>query len=540
MTPLLLGFLMLGTAVQSDTVPLYDDLGDHHHPITTQVSRTQAYFDQGLRLTYAFNHAEAIRSFERGAQLDPACAMCYWGIALALGPNINAGMAEAEGRAAWKAISRALELAPEVSAPERAYIEALAQRYGADPLTDRDGRNHAWATAMADVADAYPGDDDAAVFAASAQMNLSPWDYWETPDRPRPNGRAALERLSTVTQRSPDHVGACHYYIHIVEEHHPQRAIDCAERLPTLMPGAGHIVHMPAHVYIRVGRYADAVERNVHATHADEEHLEDFSPDGAYLMAYYPHNYHFLWFAASMAGMGETAIDAARHTSERVDADAMRMPELRMLQHFSVTPLFALVRFRRWDAILAEAEPARDLVYPRGVWHYARSVAMAARGDAEGAAQELEALRGLRDELIADDIAIWDLNPASSILRIGERVATAELLALRGRADAALEALTEAQAIEETLTYDEPPTWHMPVNQIRGLMLLRAERPGPAAEAFAADLDRFPDNGWSLWGLAEALTALGQEREAATVREQFQRAWKSADIDLGVGVTGQP
>ena len=528
MHALLLGLVLAAAPATEDTVPLYDDLGDHHHPVTTTHARAQAYFDQGLRLHYGFNHAEAIRSYERAAELDPTCAMCYWGVALSLGPNINGGMDEASGRAAWDAITRARSFLADVTPQERAYIEALTLRYGEDPLADRAARNRAWADAMTEVATRWSEDDDARVLAAAAQMNLSPWDYWTTPEEPRTNGARALDLLTEVTERSPEHVGACHYYIHLVEEHHPERAVPCAERLPDLMPGAGHIVHMPAHVYIRVGRYAEAVERNVHAAHADEEHLGDFAPDAAYLMAYYPHNYHFLWFAASMAGMEEVAVDAARKTSERVDTDVMRVPELRMLQHFWVTPFWALVRFQRWDDVLAEPAPAEDLVYPRGVWRYARALAYAARGDVDRAETELEHLRSRISELRENDIQIWDLNPATGVLEIAERTATAEVLAERGSLDQALSALDDAVRMEEALVYDEPPTWHLPVQQIRGHVLLAAERATDAAAAFQADLDRFPENGWSLSGLADALDAQGRTAEAEVMRERAQEAFGSS------------
>jgi tetratricopeptide (TPR) repeat protein len=313
---LLLASLGLSPA-PADTVALYDDLGDHHHAITTGVPAAQDYFDQGLRLVYAFNHAEAIRAFDEATQLDPDCAMCYWGTALAYGPNINAPMDSAGRVAAYAALQQALERAPRASAQEQAYIEVLAKRYDPVPPADRAALDSAYARALGEVAERYPDDLDAATLHAEALMNLSPWYYWTLEGEPRLDTPRILARLESVIARDPSHPGACHYYLHAVEAAQPEKAVPCAERLAELMPGAGHMVHMPGHIYIRVGRYADAIEANVHAVHVDETYIADQRPAmGVYVAGYYPHNYHFLSFAATMAGRSAQAIQAARAVAE--------------------------------------------------------------------------------------------------------------------------------------------------------------------------------------------------------------------------------
>ncbi|HSR42986.1 MAG TPA: hypothetical protein VLL48_12455, partial [Longimicrobiales bacterium] len=436
-----LAVTVAGTAPPTpDTVPLYEDLGDHHHAVTA-TARAQDYFDQGLRLHYGFNHAEAIRSFARGAELDPGCAMCWWGVALSAGPNINAAMDSASGARAHRAVTRAQELAARVSEKERVFIEALARRYDPDPTAPRPPLDSAYARAMGGVADRYRTDDDAHALYGAALMMLSPWDYWLDDRTLRPSGERALEHLERVVARNQDHAGACHFYIHLVESAHPRWAEDCAERLPDLMPGAGHVVHMPAHVYIRVGRYADAVETNLHAAHADEEHVEDMAPDGVYMLGYYPHNYHFIWFAGSMAGMSAEAIAAARQTAEEVNRDLMRAPGLAALQHYLVTPLFALVRFGRWDEVLEEPAPPADLSYPTGIRHYARALAFTARDEPDRALEELSGLRGAMEDRSLEEMLIWEINPASAILAIAEKVVEGEMAAAAGDHDGAIRAL---------------------------------------------------------------------------------------------------
>ena len=422
-------------AAPADSIALWDGLGDHHHPITTRSALSQRYFDQGLRFVYAFDHPDAIRSFRLAQRIDPTCAMCNWGEALALGPNINVAMDSASGVAAHAAIRRAVSLAPHATPRERAYIAALAARYGADPTARRKALDTAYSRAMARLHRADPSDDDAAVLYAESEMLLGPWDFWLPGGRAKPHGARALATLTSVVRRAPRHAGACHFYIHVVEAAYPERAVACAERLPSLMPGAGHVVHMPAHVYIRVGRYADAIERNVHALHADEPHIAEMPADGVYRLALHPHNAHFLSFAASMIGRSAQALDAAAQTRAKTDTAMLRAPGLGALQHYYMMPLLANVRFGRWDAVLAEPEPAEDLPYPRALRHYARALARVASGDLAAGESELASLRRLRADERLKAVTIWDLNSGSSLLDIAQASVEGELAAARERLD---------------------------------------------------------------------------------------------------------
>lgn len=517
-------------AARTDSIALFDDLGDHHHPVSTKSAVAQRYFDQGLRLTYGFNHPDAIRSFRMAQRLDSSCAMCAWGEALALGPNINVAMDSASGAAAFAAVRRAVSLAGNASAREREYIAAMAERYGENPTAGRKALDSAYARAMQRVAAADPADDDAAVLHAESRMLLGPWDYWAAGKKMKPHGASAIAALEPVVKRSPKHAGACHFFIHAVEAAYPERAVPCAERLPSLMPGAGHVVHMPGHIYIRVGRYADAIERNVHALHADAPHIADMPADGVYRLALHPHNAHFLSFAASMIGRSAQALDAARLTRAKTDTVMMRAPGLGALQHYHMLPLLTMVRFGRWEAILAEPEPAADLIYPRALRHYARALAFTARRDPASAARERESLRLLREDERMKAVTLWDLNAATTLLAIADAAVGGEIAAARGDFDLALAELRKGLAIEDAMTYDEPPAWHLPVRQQLGAVLLAAGRAKEAEAAYREDLERHPENGWSLLGLRESLKAQRRIAEAKQVDARFAKAWATADV----------
>ena len=506
------------------TVPLYDNLGNHHYEVTVRVPAAQRYFDQGMRLAWAFNHGEAIRAFAEGERLDPACAMCAWGIAFAYGPNINGGMDSASAVAAYAAVRRAQQRAGGVSERERALIGALAARYAAAPQPDRAALDTAWAEAMGKVADRNPADQEAQALHADALMNLSPWNYWTKDGQPRPATPVMLERLEHVLAANPSHPGACHLFIHAVEAAHPERAVPCAERLAALMPGAGHIVHMPGHIYIRVGRYLDAIAANEHAVHADESYLEGpaASRQGVYAQGYYPHNFHFMNFAASFAGMSNTAIRSARAVTATVGADVARAhPWLE-----SVTPVVwqTYVTFGRWDAILAERLPPKDLRYLTGMAFYARGVAFAAKRRWAEARAALDTVSAVA--------ANFAEGPNRTALRIGAEMLRGEIALRSGRHESALAAFRAGQALEDGLLYTEPPYWYYPVRQSLGKALLAAGRPAEAERAYREDLAQFPENGWSLFGLAQSLEAQGRPAEARAVRVRFDRAWRHADVRL--------
>ena len=523
------------------SVPLYTNLGSLHHPVSTQSPLAQQYFDQGLRLVYGFNHGEAIRSFEEAARQDPNCAMAYWGIALALGPNINDPGDAAREKAAYEAVGKALSVAQHASDAERAYLDALAKRYSATgeagggavmmpmPAGDAAVRYQAYADAMVEVARRYPDDLDASTLYAEALMDLRPWDLWTKQGQPQPGTLEIVATLERVLAANPNHPGANHYYIHAVEASlQPERALPAARRLPGLMPGAGHLVHMPAHVFMRLGLYEEATAHNAHAASVDEQYIQDQHPDGIYPMLYYPHNLHFLWAAAAMEGRSAEAIRAARELAEKAPVEMIRQAPL--LEFFTPTALFALARFWKWDDILKEPSPPEDLRYTKAMWHYARGFAFAAKGNLEEAAAEERSLHSLAAQIPADQIVGSQSAPA--LVKIASLVLASDLAARRGQTDAAVARLKEAVALEDGLRYDEPPPWYHPVRQRLGSVLLSAGRVNEAEAAFREDLKRNPQNGWSLYGLAQSLKARNASAEAAAVEQQFKKAWARADVEL--------
>lgn len=492
-------------ATESTQVPLYQDLGEHHYRITTDRPLAQQYFDQGLRLYYAFNHQEAIRSFEQGTRIDPNCAMCYWGIALAYGPNINAPIDAAGSRLAYRALQPALKHEKKVSAREHAMIRALATRYAAEPPSDRDQLDIAYARAMRDVVLRFPDDMEAKTLYAESLMDLSPWDYWSSEGNPKEHTVKLLSQLEQVLAANPNHPGANHLYIHAVEAVHPERAVKAAERLAGLMPGAGHLVHMPGHIYIRVGRYEDAIKANEHAVHADESYIRDQSPAaGIYVLGYYPHNYDFLAFAASMIGREKQAIDSADKMASLVPKDLLREPGMVFLQHHQTRHLQMRVRFGRWDELLAADEPAQDLPHARAIWLYAHGRALAARGHIKAADATLVQLRAIAQDSDVQSLHL-EFNTVGAVLKIAEEVLAGHIATAKGDLSRAIDHLREAASLEDTLVYGEPPEWTVPVRQELGVLLMKAGRLDEAEQAFREDLGRFPKNLWSQQGLDQTL-----------------------------------
>ena len=517
-------------AQSASKVPLFDNLGTHHHKITTKVPPAQRYFDQGLRLVYAFNHDEALRAFKEAARLDPQCAMAQWGIGLALGPNYNLPLDDERNKAAYAATQKAVKLAPKASAPERAYIAALAQRYSLSPTADRKAFDQAYADAMRAVARTYPDDLDAATLYAEALMDLRPWALWTLDGQPQPGTLEIVSTLEEVLKKDPMHPGANHYYIHAIEASpQPERGLVAAEHLRTLVPGAGHLVHMPSHIYMRTGRYADASDANTQAIKVDEAYIAAAHPKGVYPMMYYPHNIHFLWAAASMEGRSADAIRAAREVTNGVSPEMVK--EMGMIEYFVPTALFALARFGNWDDILREPAPPPDQAYATGVWLYVRGLAFAATGRLDEAASQQQAVATAAAAMPPDRI-IGDNTPPAALLHIAAETLAGECAARRGQTDEAVTHLQEAVRAEDALPYTEPPPWYFPVRQSLGAVLLAAGRPADAEAVYREDLARNPENGWSLFGLTQALRARQADAQAADIEARFRKAWARADVTL--------
>ncbi|HEY7511064.1 MAG TPA: hypothetical protein VIG50_12475, partial [Vicinamibacteria bacterium] len=465
--------------------------------------------------------------FREAARLDPKLAMAYWGQALVLGPNINAVMAPEDEPKAYALAQKAVALKKGASEREKAYIDALAQRYSGQ-AADRAARDRAYADAMREVARRFPGDLDAASLFAESLMDLRPWAYWAPDGTPYPGTEEAVATIERVLAKNPNHPLALHLYIHAVEAHEPEKAEAAADRLLPLVPGAGHLVHMPGHIYMRVGRYADASAANEQAILADEDYITQCRAQGLYPMGYYPHNIHFLWSSATMEGRAQKAIDSARKVAASVTDEAMK--EMPFMAGFRVVPYYALTRFGRWEEMLAEPAPP-DNLYLTGTWHYARGIALAAKGRLEEADKELAEVR----RIAADASLKFNLfspNTADQIFAIAPEVLAGDIAARRKEYERAIPHLERAVRLEDALVYTEPSEWHYPPRQILADVLLQAGRPAEAATVYWADLKRNPDNGWSLHGLSLALRAQGKADEAAVVEKRFEKAWGKADVKL--------
>tara|TARA_R110002110_G_scaffold184698_2_gene391497 strand:+ start:17138 stop:18880 length:1743 start_codon:yes stop_codon:yes gene_type:complete len=514
---------------------LLDGLGDHRMPITTARPEAQRWFDQALMLTYGFNHDAAERSFLRALESDPECAMCWWGAALVLGPHVNAAMDPAQNPVAWERLQAARAAADRASERERAYIDALSARYAENPPEDRRPLDEAYAAAMAGLVSQYPDDLDAATLHAEALMNLQPWDFWDEEGQPKGNTSEIVQRLEATLARNDAHPGALHLYIHAVEASpEPERGAAAADRLRGLIPGSGHLVHMPAHIYARVGRWHDAAVVNQDAILADDLYLATCRPaPGVYPLGYVPHNHHFLWFAATMAGDRETALAAAEATGARTsDPELMRMPGMEALQQFSLTPLFAKVRFGLWEEVTAVPEPAADLPFQVAIWHYAQGLAALRQQRLADAEQHHQALFAAREDPRIGDLLMWGRYSLQQGVQVAERVLAGELAAARGESENAVATLREAVALEDAIPYDEPPGWHAPVRQTLGAVLLEMGQAEAAETVYREELRRNPENGWSLYGLSAALAAQQEAERALEARARFEQAWAHADFPL--------
>jgi len=515
--------------------PLLKGLGEFTYPVTTSGKdpAVQKFFDQGLMLSFGFNHQEAERSFREAARRDTSCAMCWWGVALVNGPNINAAMEDDQVPVAWEALQKAQALAGRATDLEKEYIDALAARYQAEPIEDRAPLDEAYADAMRDVVSRYPGDVTLKSLFAEALMDQHPWDYWQKNGDAQPWTEEIVRALESARRGDPDHPLANHLYIHAVEASGtPERGIDAAERLGDVAPGAGHLVHMPSHIYIRTGDYHKGSLANQRAIQSDDDYVAQCRAQGIYPLAYMPHNHHFLWATATLEGRSKVSIDAALGTAELVDPEVMRMPGMGTLQHFHVIPLYAYVRFGKWDDIMEYPEPDSALVYPRGIRHYARGMAMTRTGRVGEAGGELVKLQAIAADSVLETITIWDINSTSTLMKIAALVLEGEIAARSWDFDAAVILLRKAIDLEDGLNYNEPPDWFFPVRQTLGAVLIEAARYAEAEAVYREDLEVFPRNGWSLYGMAQALRGQGRSQEARRVEKLFEEAWQWSDIPL--------
>ncbi len=514
------------------TAPLLDGLGEYTLPVSKN-EKAQRYFDQGMVLMFGFNHAEAERSFLEAAKLDPDCAMAYWGAALALGPNINMPMADDAVPRAWEHLQMAVKLRENASPPHRDYIDALEKRYVKEPVEDRSKLDAEYSAAMRKVAEKHPDDVDAMCLLAEGLMDEHPWDFWQKDGTAQPWTGEIVQTLEKALKAKPLHPLANHLYVHAVEASpRPERAIASADRLRTLVPGAGHLVHMPAHIYIRLGMYHDASLVNEVAIKSDNEYVTQCHAQGLYPVAYMPHNEHFLWFSATFEGRSELAIEAAKKMAHHIDPKLMREEGYGVLQWYYVTPTLALVRFGKWEEILKLPEPDADLIYPRAMWHYARGLALARTDQFEAAEKELAALTTLAMDKSLEKIEISGHNNVSNIVPIAREQLAGELAAERGNAQEAVEHLRRAVELEAILNYEEPEAWHAPMKLSLAEVLLKIGQPKEAEQLYREDLLRHPENGWALFGLMQALKSQGRKLEAAEAQRRFDIAWSRADVKL--------
>lgn len=524
--------------------PLFEGMGAFHRGIDTKDPAAQRYFNQGMVLAFGFNHAESIRSFRAAQKLDPECAMCFWGEALATGPNINvtakgkAVMSADEQTAAWIALGKAKAVATGKPQIESDLIDALGKRYAPEPVTDRDAFDKAYAEALGALVAKYPEDDDIAAMYGEAWMNTMPWNYWSDATTPRAEIAPVIAKLEETIARSPKHPLALHLYIHAMEASAtPEKAEAASDALLALVPGSGHLVHMPAHIYWRVGRYNDAAQANILAAKIDEDYIAQCNAQGFYPAMYYPHNIHFLWSASTMQGQSKVAIEAGRKLADNVSLE--QVDQFPTIEFFKTIPLLSLVQFGQWDEILAEPQPREDLGFSNAIWRYARGVALANKGDVKGAKAEHAALVPLKAN---PKVMVLDGNdyPASMLLQIADDLLQGEIaLAAKDNASA-IARFTAAVAGQDALPYTEPPFWYYPTRQSLGAALLKAGKPAEAQAAYEKDLQQYPHNGWSTFGLIAALEAQGKTDEAATHREHFKAMWQFADVQLNTSRVAAP
>jgi len=517
---------MPAATVPSAAMPLYPGMGQVHHQVTTPSPLAQKYFDQGLAFTYGFNHFEAERSFEQAARIDPHMAMAYWGMALVLGPNYNLPQDQDSGKRAFESIKRARSLERGAVPRERDLIDALDQRYGSDGKGGA-ALDQAYATAMREVAHRYPDDLDVQTLFAESLMDLHPWQLWSRDGKPESDTIEIVTTLETVLKKNPLHVGANHYYIHAVEaSSDPSRAIPSADRLGALAPAAGHLVHMPAHIYIRTGRFHDSARVNAKALRVDEAFFAKSKEGGVYPLMYYTHNIHFLCVSEMIEGRRRDALRDARLLETKVPLNAVR--EMPTAEFLVPMPYLVEARFGNWDQILKEPAPPGDLLFTTAMWHYARGLAFSAKGRRSEAAQEESGVTSTT-ALIPSDRPLGASNRAKNVAEVAQEVLAGEIASASGDRKTAIEKFTHAVRLEDALIYEEPPMWYAPVRERLATELLAAGRRDEAVTTYREDLRINPDNPRSLYGLAQTMKAMGRVDESARLDREFRQVWRYAD-----------
>jgi tetratricopeptide (TPR) repeat protein len=507
--------------------PLFTGLGDYRGPRATPHVMAQRYFEQGVVLTWGFNPAEAARAFEAATQADPRCALCWWGLAWSLGPNVNVDMKPSDASRVRAALDHALALAR--TPRERGLVTALAARHpkGSDVVDES-----AYAKAMRALAHARPHDPEVAALAAEALLNVHPYDWWDAKGAPQPWTPEILHLLDRAIALQPRHAGAHHYRIHLLEaSSHPERALADARALTSLVPASGHLLHMPAHIYMRTGRYDDAIAANRAAIAADARYLAEVDAQGAYRVGYVAHNQHFLWAAAAMTGRSEVALAAAQDAWPAACGPGRSDRSTGVLQQYYVLPLFTLVRFGRWGEILTDTLPP-DVAepYPLAIWHYARGTALAKTGRVDDARRELSALEMLSRDPALASVRVKNINPVESLMKIALLTLRADIASIDHALDSAVTLLRQATALEDALAYDEPHLWLAPTRHALGASLLAADRASEAQAVYGEDLQHYPENAWSLAGLAESLRRQGRSDEASKVDRRLHEALLHADV----------
>jgi tetratricopeptide (TPR) repeat protein len=531
---------LLAEAALADeaAVPLFDGLGSRGRVVTTDSPEAQRYFSQGLSFLYAFNHDEAIRSFQKAAALDPECAMAWWGIAVANGPHINNPVVPLErAKAAWEALGKAREAVAKGTTIEKALIEALASRYAAEQPEDRKPLDEAYAAAMRKVWKAHPTDADVGALFAESMMDLRPWDLWLPTGEPQPGSEEIVATIESVLTQDPNHPLGLHLYIHAVEASpHPERAVAPADRLRDLQPGLGHLVHMPSHIDVRTGNWAKAIEANAKAIEADRRYREQ-SPKQNFYRIYMAHNRHMLAFAAMMRGQSKLATESIASMVREMPAEWVKENAI-MADGFQAMPLEVLVRFGRWDEVLAAPAPPEYLPISRALRHAARGIAFAAKGDVESARKEQIAFLAAR-KLVAEE-AIVGNNKGHDVLKVAEHLLAGEILVREGEADTGIAQLREAVKCEDGLRYSEPPDWIHPVRHALGANLLALGRAADAEQVYRESLSRLPNDGWSYYGLARSLRLQERADEAAPFETEFAAVWRDADVKITSSCFCQP